>query len=345
MLTALIAVLMCACTATESAAGQLSATGSGAPSSSEVTPTSWGDPDLQGIWQSTAMAVVPFERPREFGNRMMLTEEEYAKTNRETANSSRTTPITNRLTSIFYDPSTEPPSRRSSMIVDPPDGRFPRLTADAAARDSAREAAAKLRGNRVDTWEEVGLWSRCITRTLPGAWMPRAYNNYRHILQTPGYVMIYYEEIHDARIIPLDGRPHVGDAIRGWMGDSRGRWEGKTLVIETTNFRDTINFPGSGGGGLEDDLFVGDDARLTERLTRVDANTINLDLTVHAPTRYTSPFTVSLVLKPDNTHDQIIEYACHEGSSHVQLMLSGSRAEEKAEAEAASPQRQAPRKN
>ncbi len=326
-LSAFLAVACCLAFS-DSVSGQASAT---AP-----FRTAWGEPDLQGIWQSIAMYLVPFQRPVELGTKVMLSEEEFAKTDRDKTNTDRQTVITNRktLNSIFYDPSSEPPSRRTSMIIDPADGRLPALTAAAQAKDAARAAARSQRGV-ADTWEDVGLWSRCISRTLPGAWIPRAYNNYRHILQTPGYVMMVIEEIHDVRIIPLDGRLHVGPAIRGYMGDSRGRWEGQTLVIETTNFREKINVAGT--PAEEDDRLVGPNARLTERLTRVDATTIDLKFTFDDPDTYTKPWTVQLPLRLDDSHDQIIEYSCHEGSSHIRLKMSGARAEEKAAAEQAAP--------
>lgn len=306
----------------------------------QIPRTPWGDPDLQGIWQSNAMDVdfVPFQRPTEFGERRFLTDAEYAKSGRVEVNTDRQTVIRERntLSSVFFDPLSEPPSRRSSMIVDPPNGRLPPLTAAAQQKDAARAAARSQRGP-ADTWEDISLWSRCITRTLPGAWVPRRYNNFRHILQAPGYVMIFFEEIHDARIIPLDGRPHVGSAIRGWMGDSRGRWEGNTLVIETTNFRDKINLEGT--PQEPDDRLVGTHARLIERLTRIDGTTIDFEFTFDDPDTYTRPVTLNLTLKLDTTHDQIIEYSCHEGSTHTLLKLSGGRAEEKAAAEAAASQR------
>jgi hypothetical protein len=312
--------------------------------------TPWGHPDLQGFWQAIDMAytswppgkggygIVPFERPAEFGERRFLTEEEFLKSPRLAAHKKRESDIpdnnrelkgTSGLGSNWYDPSERPPSRRTSFVVDPPDGRVPPLTPEAQKQRDARKEAeaaqdARVNEGRSESWEDHGTWPRCITRTLPGAWIPRSYNNYRQILQTPDYVMIYFEMMHEARIIPLDGRPHLGGAIRGWMGDSRGRWEGDTLVIETTNLRERINFHGTPTHELEEP--VSPDMRLIERLRRVDADTIELEYTIHDPKTWTKPWTVAMPLRKDDIHDQILEYGCHEDNRDIRLALTAGRA-------------------
>jgi len=192
---------------------------------------------------------------------------------------------------------------------------LPALTPDAQTRQTGRAEYAKA--HPADSWEDLSLFTRCLTRGLPSAMMPGFYNHNYHILQTPEYVAILVEMIHETRIIPLDGRPHVAPRVRQWLGDSRGRWEGHTLVVETTNFSDKMSFRGSGP-----------EMRLVERFTRVDADTIDYQFTVTDPATFTQPFTVSI---PMTTLDNpIYEYACHEGNYGIVNILAGHRAEEEA---------------
>ena len=193
-------------------------------------------------------------------------------------------------------------TRQSSLVVDPPDGRVPALTAEGRARATARAA----RG--YDSWQDRSLWERCITRGLP--MIPGPYNNNYQILQTPDNVVILHEMIHDARIVPLDGRPHVGQNIRQWFGDSRGRWEGNTLVVDTTNFTDKANYRGSTEG-----------LHLIERFTRVDADTVRYEFTIDDPTTFTKKWTVAIPMA--RTDEQIYEYACHEGNYGMVNLLEG----------------------
>ncbi len=200
-------------------------------------------------------------------------------------------------------------TRQTSLVVDPPDGRVPALTAEGRARATARAA----RG--YDSWQDRSLWERCITRGLP--MIPGPYNNNYQILQTPDNVVILHEMIHDARIVPLDGRPHVGQNIRQWFGDSRGRWEGNTLVVDTTNFTDKANYRGSTDG-----------LHLIERFTRVDADTVKYEFTIDDPTTFTKKWTAAIPMA--RTDEQIYEYACHEGNYGIVNLLKGARAQEKA---------------
>ena len=303
--------------------------------SGAVPRTPWGHPDLQGIWQSIEMAygIIPFERPKQFGERRMMTEEEYQKSGRLKQHEGRqdAIPKGNVLEGIWYDPSSVPPSRSTSMVIDPPDGRVPAFTPAVQRQIEATKAAEAERSRRVNdgeawSYEEFGTWPRCISRTFPGAWIPRAYNNYRQIVQTRDYVMIYFEMMHEARMIPLDGRPHVGSGIRGWMGDSVGRWEGDTLVIETTNFRERGNYHGT--PQHEQEWPVSPRMRLTERLRRVDANMIELEYTINDPDVFTKPWTIALPLRKDDTHDQILEYGCHEDNRDIMIALKGARLRE-----------------
>jgi hypothetical protein len=286
--------------------------------------TPWGDPDLQGYWATPSTVATPLERPRELAEQEFLSEEDRAereawvKVRRDSsATASRFQPNPDPVGNYndFWTPEEAQMGNRTSLIVDPPDGRVPPLTPDAQKRI---EEATRLRRTRgvADNPEDLGLWSRCITR-VGAPIIPGPYNNNYQIVQSPGYVAIIAEVI-DIRIIPLDGRPHLPSHIRGYLGDSRGRWEGDTLVVETTNFNDR-NFRGSGVG-----------MKLVERFTRTSANTLNYQFTVEDPTTFTRPWTAVNTM---NTLDGIIyEYACHEGNISMFASLQGSRAEEKAKA-------------
>jgi hypothetical protein len=212
------------------------------------------------------------------------------------------------------------PSRRTSLIVDPPDGRIPALTPEAQRRQATR-AQARWQSGRgpADSWEDRSLGDRCIGRGVPSSMLPGAYNNSYQILQAPNYVAIRYERMHETRIIPLDGRPPLGPAIQQYMGDARGHWEGNTLVVETTNFRDGAAYRGA------DPKTLG----IVERFTRVAADTIEWVATIDDPSTWTQPWTLSVPLTMDD-NQRIFEYACHEGNYSMFNILSGARAEEKA---------------
>ena len=196
---------------------------------------------------------------------------------------------------------------RTSLIVDPPDGQLPALTSLGQARVDARRDARELN----DTWADRNLWERCLTRGVPR--LPGSYNNNFMIVQSPGYVAILVEMIHETRLIPLDGRPGISSGIRQWMGDSRGRWEGDTLVVETTHFRNQQEFRGTSA-----------DLHLIERFTRIDAHTIDYQFTIDDATTYVSPWTVALPMK--SVDEDVFEYACHEGNVGMHGILAGARA-------------------
>ena len=204
--------------------------------------------------------------------------------------------------------------KRTSLIVDPPDGRIPALTPEGQKRAAAR--AAERRDHPADGPEDRSLVERCLVFNGGPPMLSGPYNNYVQILQMPGYVIIHNEMIHDARIVPLDGRPHLAPDIRRWQGDSRGRWDGNTLVIDTTNFTDKTNFRGAD-----------ENLHLVERLTRVDQNTLLYEFTVDNPTAFTKSWTAALPMR--KTADQIFEYACHEGNYALTNILRGARSEEK----------------
>jgi hypothetical protein len=290
-------------------------------------------PDLQGVWSNATLT--PLERPRELAGKQFFTEEEAAEYEKRVLQQNNADRRENRETEAdvalayndsWYDRGTKiVPTRRTSLIVDPPDGKIPPLTPEAQKREAARAEARRRRGP-ADSWEDRNLAERCLTRGAPK--LPGGYNNNFLILQTPGYVAILQEMIHEVRIIPLDGRPHVSKNIHEWLGDSRGRWEGNTLVVDTTNFNDQIssnlfNCCGAAGANLH----------LVERFTRVDSDTIDYQYTVDDPTTFTKPWTVAVPLT--RAPGPIYEYACHEGNYGMTGILAGARAEEKAVAEEA----------
>ncbi len=300
-----------------------------APSSWTPTRTPDGQPDLQGVW--TNKTITPFERPKELAGEAFLTAEEASESEQRTAqqradddNSPRRGDV-GSYNQFWFDAGTEVLStRQTSLVVDPPDGRVP-------VRPEAEEKRDYDLAHSTDSYEHMSVWDRCISRGVPGSMFPAGYNNAYQILQVPGYVVILYEMIHDARIIPLDGRPHLGSRIGLWMGDARGRWEGDTLVVETRNFHDRGWIATSAAAGRMKGIPTSDALHVVERFTRVSADTINYEVTIEDSNVYTRPWTVAMPLTRD-PHYQIFEYACHEGNRAVANVLSGARAQEKAAA-------------
>ena len=296
-----------------------------AQSAKKWTPprTPDGHPDLQGIWSNAT--VTPLERPSELAGKAVLTDEEAAEFAKETVARNNVdaqrqkgteADVARAYNDFWYDRGTKAiKTHRTSLITDPPDGRIPPMTAEAQKRMAAR--AERRRLHPADGPEDRSLSERCLNwRTAGPPMVPSAYNNNYQIVQTPDTVVIFNEMIHDARVIPMDGRPHVPSNIREWLGDSRGHWEGDTLVIETTNFTDKTAFQGSS-----------EHMRLTERFTRVDADTLLYEFTVNDPEAFTKPWTAQI---PSVRSDgAIFEYACHEGNYGMFGMLSSARAEEK----------------
>jgi hypothetical protein len=299
--------------------------------------TSWGDPDLSGKWPGTNMASVPLQRPESFGTRNVLTDAEFAERQAQAARQVEE----DNADFDFDNPSVpfgqigggqSPPQhwfergatqRQASLIVDPPNGRLPALTPAAQKREADRRANAPALH---ESYTDFSLYERCITRGLIGSVMPGGYNNGNQIFQSPGYVTIVNEMIHEARVVPLDGRPHISPAIRTHLGDSRGRWDGDTLVVETKNIADR---PGLGlnNAGASAALTI------TERFTRTGDDTLQYLVTVNDPMTWTAPFTLQLSLERDNDYG-MFEYACHEGNHALRNILSGARATERASANA-----------
>src|SRR5215472_4037928 len=287
--------------------------------------TAWGDPDLQGIWPGTDYVGVPLQRASSFGTRNELTEEEFKarqiaaqrQTDEDNAdfNIDKVTSEQEARGTVGGPVSPPPhwlergkPSYQASLIVDPPDGRMPPQTPEAAER--VRALAAKRAGHGpADSYEDRSLYDQCISRGVMGSILPVIYNNGNQIIQAPGVVVIRYEMIHETRIIPLDGRPHVAEGVRSYMGDPRGHWEGNTLVVETTNLLGNRNGINLNGGGLPHS----DALLLTERFTRTGPDTLQYQATIDDPKTWAMPWTLSFPLNRDKNFD-LYEYACHEGN-------------------------------
>jgi hypothetical protein len=303
-----------------------------APAPAQGFRTPWGDPDIQGIFTTDDELGVPFERPEQFAGRDVVSEKEYADREAQAARQAAVDSeefVAPRAGGRGGDGTGPPahwlergkPSRRTSILIDPPDGRIPYLN-DEARKRAANAVNMRTSGQRpYDSPASLDMYDRCITRGLPHVIFPTIYNNTSQIVQGPGFVAIRYEMIHDARIIPLDGRPQLSPAIRQYFGDSRGRWDGDTLVVEVTNFpTNMINYRGAGGS-----------LHLVERFRRVDANTVRYEVTVSDPATFSRPWTAALSLKSGRLPD-VFEYACHEGNYAMRNILSGARAAEKAAA-------------
>jgi len=282
---------------------------------------SWGHPDLQGIWTSDDMRGVPMSRPPQFGTRRYLTDEEFRDRSTERG---KARDFDNARTGTFRNEEGSRSFGFTSLVIDPPDGRVPALTPDA----QARRAVPGTNGfGPFDDVQDFNNYDRCITRGLAGSWLPVVYGNGARIIQTPDAVIIAYEMVHDTRVIPLDGRPHIGSGIRQLMGDSRGRWEGNTLVIESTNFTDRTAIGANGGGPRHSTAL-----KMTERITRIDPQMINYELRIDDPKTYVMPWTIRMALTQQPGY-AIYEYGCHEGNGAVKNSLSGERAYEKQAAE------------
>src|SRR5438093_8953960 len=289
-----------------------------------------GQPDLQGIW--TNPTITPFERPIELASKEFLTQKEVAELESRAADNRVDRPPsegdTGSYQQFWFDSGTKAvKTGRTSLVVEPKNGRVPVKPEAEAKRDY--NAA-----HNADSYEYMSLWGRCITRGVPGGMFPAGYNNAYQIVQIPGYVVILYEMIHETRMIPLDGRPHLPSSVGLWNGDSVGRWEGNTLVVDTTNFNGKGWVATSASTGRIKGIPQSTALHLLERFTRVGADTINYEVTINDPNVYTKPWTVAVPLNRDPTY-VIYEYACHEGNTAVANILAGGRARDQAAEEAA----------
>ena len=311
----------------------LSASSAAAQSAGTYTParTADGQPDLQGMW--TNNSATPFERPRAFREKASLTDEELATLQERLAEIREGTQAGDLLGDFLIQKVLDDPEfrgfdqrtgnynsfwlvdreldNRTSLVVDPPNGRIPPITPE--ARQRRRAARGGFGSSSPDGPEDLTLSVRCITYGVPN--LLAGYNSYFQILQSPEYVVILQELIHDARVIPLDGRPHLADGIRQWHGDSRGRWEGDTLVVETSNYSPRTSLRGAS-----------ENLRVVERFTRVSPEVIEWEITFEDPATWPRPWTAMILLK--NSGEAMFEYACHEGNYAMHDILAGARAQE-----------------
>jgi hypothetical protein len=293
--------------------------------------TPWGEPDLQGTYSNRT--ITPFERPANVAGREFFTQEEVAalekRAQEQTGDEGRSKgtrgDVERAYNDFWWDRGTKVTTPRTSLVIDPPDGRVPELTEEAKKRagDEGKRPAfrgAGANGRGTDTWLDRSTFERCITRGMQGAMSPTAYNNNYRITQSPGYVAIQIEMLGGARVIPTDGRPHLNQSIRQWMGHSVARWEGDTLVVDTSNFTDKVLYRGAA-----------ENLHLIERFTRVAPGQIDYRVTVIDPSTFTKQWTVAIPYL--NTGEDMFEYACHEGNYGMEGILSGAREEERAAAE------------
>jgi hypothetical protein len=303
-----------------------------APAAKTFTPprTPWGDPDLQGNYTNKYEQGTPFERPDEFAGRKIedLKSDELKDILQERQDRALLSitlaggdPAGNLGGPLWWQDQFEvSKGSRPWFVTDPTDGKIPPMTPQAQQRIAARAAATRAnRNGGADSYTDRSLYDRCITRGLPGSMMPAIYGDSYDIVQGPGYVAIRYEMVHETRVIPLDGRPHAGSALRSHMGDPRGHWEGNTLVVETTNFRDESVYRNGNPPTM----------KLIERFVRVGPDKVDWRVTVDDPSTWTRPWTFGMPLTM-NDSERIMEYACHEGNRAMENILSGARAEEEA---------------
>jgi hypothetical protein len=300
--------------------------------------TPWGDPDLQGIWPGTHMVGVPFERPDQFGDRLWLTDEEFTARQAAAAKQrdldvldfdlENPPPEIVALGDVGDGTSPPPhwlergePSRQSSLIVEPANGRTPPMTPEGVARQTLVKTTYVQRTGFTSP-DDLGPYDRCISRGIVGSMLPVVYNNGNQIVQAPGYVVLRNEMIHETRIIPVDGRPALPPVFESYMGSSRGHWEGNTLVVRTTNLNGQNGLQGNGQLMLTSEAVT-----FVERFTRTGPGTLQYQVTIDDPGTWTRPWTVSFPLRLEPDY-QILEYACHEGNYSMGNTLSGSRADE-----------------
>jgi len=291
--------------------------------------TPWGEPDLQGVWSSAAELSVPFERSPAFGERQVMTDAEFEQRLKQTAtqlesdNAEFNVETADTANAGAVGSATSPPphwlersetSRRTSMVIDPPDGRVPPMTDEGRRRLAS--TPPPLGNGPFDGPEQMSMWVRCIARGIPGTMFPTVYNANTRIVQGPGYVGLTYEMIHDTRVIPTDGRAPARASIRQMNGSSTARWDGDTLVVDATHFTSRLPYRGSS-----------DALHLTERFRRIDRDLIRYEVTVDDPKTWARPWTAALELRRQT--GGMFEYACHEGNYSMLNILTGSRAADK----------------
>jgi len=310
-----------------------------APKNWVQTKTPWGDPDIQGTWTSDDCIGTPMNRPANFGDRAYLTEQEIAdrmkRLEQQHEGDLKDTVDANQRVGTGppgnWGERARRPCKQTSLVMDPPNGHTPDLLPEAKSRPIPEGAGNN--NPKADSWEDFSWYIRCISRGVTGSILPVIYGNGQQIIQGPGYVTILQEMVHEARVIPLNGRPHESSEVRSYMGDARGHWEGNTLVVETTNFLAGRTGIGLNGGGTP----TSEALKLTERFTRTSPDEMKYEVTVDDPQTYTRPFKMAFPLTQEAGY-QNFEYACHEGNYAMFDSLSGARAKEKAAAAKAAAQ-------
>ena len=331
---------LAACSGSDDASENQSAQALSYPDGTPHPMTSWGDPDLQGTWPIMHLLSTGLQRNPEFGERLYLTEEEYQASlspENRASQAARDAAYermvqTNTLGMGGWAESTtrSPQTRQTSLISYPNDGRFPELTerGEALRSEFGSSWSVQTAGTGFDSpQDDFDTWDRCITRGMPNSMLPFNYNNGIRILQSPGYVIIDLEMIHESRIVPVDGRPGLEPELTQWMGDSRGHWDGATLVVETTNFNGEVGMtnvvtPGSPAGDTPSTTRM----KTTERFTRVSDTEIQYEMTIEDPEVLTDQWTVTYPMFMDPEY-QFYEYACHEDNTAVRNFIETSRYE------------------
>jgi len=292
--------------------------------------TAWGDPDLRGMWPIDAIGGLNIQRPVSMGNRVWLTDQEYKLVSdrmEKSRNAAAAETKANKLGMGNWVEMTGA-GRRNSMVVDPVNGRLPEMT-EYGKHQTAIGRSSWVRDQTFDWVTDFDSWDRCITRGFPASMLPFRYNNGVQILQSPGYVVINLEMIHDARIIPLGNKPLPPSSVTNWMGESRGHWEGNTLVVETSNIRPgAAPFNAATFGGPQpawNTVPMSPDAHVTERFTLVNPDTMTYEMTYSDPKVWTKPMTLRMDW-PRNEKYKFFEYACHEGDEQVRNFITADRA-------------------
>jgi hypothetical protein len=299
------------------------------PTDYQPKMTSWGEPDLRGTWPIDYIASLPMQRADQYGNRFFLTDEEYEQREKMAGMFDERYKEEDKSDTIGMGHWVESSAagRRTSLLVDPPSGKLPALTEYGKHMESIGRSSW-IQGQTFDWVTDFDSWDRCISRGFPASMLPFRYNNGIRVYQAPGYVVIDLEMIHDSRIIPTDGRAHQPSAVKSWMGNSVGHWEGNTLVIETDNIQ-----PGAAPinmatmAGLPNNVVpMSDEAHVTERLTMTGPDSIEYEMTFSDPTVFTAPWTVRMPWKRNQDYE-FYEYACHEGDVQVRNYITASRAQ------------------
>ena len=290
-----------------------------------VPMTPWGHPDVQGTWDYRS--ITPLERPQQFGDRAFLTDEEVKEMEARANRRMDEPPTTVRGGLIHAEYWTDPgrtvtESRRTSLIIDPPNGRIPPSVGGGGRGGGRRGGGPARQGGRADSWLDRSALERCITWGMPSNIFPGLYNNNIQIVQSPSHVAITHEMVHDTRVVPFSSDPYPSEVLSQWLGHSRARWEGQTLVVETTNFNGKISYRGSSPT-----------LRITERYTRIGPDAIDFKITFEDPTTWTAPWTAAYLMR--TSEGPLYEYACHEGNYGLRNILEVARDEEAAAAAAA----------